>query len=1036
MIQSFANSQEWRLQTRVCIAIAIFAAALGARFVILPVDFGLAYITFYPALTVAFLQCGTGPGLLVTVLSAATAYGIFFPPYWSFADKPVAVFSAGVIIAYSIPLGLMVHRLRVGRETLRKLTVEQRATLDSTILGIAKLRAQRIVWASRGLETLLGYAPDELRGKPTSVTYPSGAAYEATGGAGYSQMRDGRTYRAELQLARKDGTPIWVDLSGEMQDPASHESLWVLTDITARKTAEETLRTSQAFLEKAGALAGVGSWQYDVPTQTLTWSAEMCRLHDLPAGHRPTRTEVLGYHTEDSRPIIARAVEAAIEHGTPYDLELPRLSATGRLFWARSVGMAEVADGRTVRIVGALQDVTKRRLIEQALRENHELTRITLESIADAVITADRSGRIVWLNPVAERLTGWSKDAAAGRPSHEVFVLHDQDTGEAAADPVAGCLTRAETTASGDRALLVSRDGSRVAAEASAAPIHDSNRLLVGAVLVFRDVSEQRRLSDELRYRERQQAEARARLDALFLNSQDAMVVVRLGLDDSFTYEAVNPVWARKNGLSADQAVGRTLEQCLPPDRVRIARAAFRQCVEEQRACAYEYRVGADQPGLNQATDWEASVVPVFDDEGVVHRVVSVARDVTQRNQLEAGLRQMQRMDAVGQLTAGLAHDFNNLLQAILGALEFLHDERDLTPQARECIAISEDAASRGATLVHRLLAFSSKQPLAPVAISPASVFEDLSVLLATTVRARVRIETRIDADWIVRADGSQLESCLFNLVLNARDAMPRGGVLRLSADNMSPAQAQEAGLPPGEYVRFEVTDTGTGMAPETLARALEPFFTTKPIGQGTGLGLSMVQGFARQSGGDVRISSEQGVGTSVELWLPRDLSPASEPPRPGCAESSDPGFGRVLIVDDEPAVRRMLEMVLRKAGFSPIAFEDGDAALAHLQAGNPCDLLITDQSMPAMSGSDLIAAGHRFRPGLPTILITGYEKVSGLDQLQGRVTVLRKPFAAPILLQQVQALLGSVAPRDAGPHPTAADLQAGRNVVLLRPAT
>ncbi len=246
-------------------------------------------------------------------------------------------------------------------------------------------------------------------------------------------------------------------------------------------------------------------------------------------------------------------------------------------------------------------------------------------------------------------------------------------------------------------------------------------------------------------------------------------------------------------------------------------------------------------------------------------------RDATRRHHLEESVRQMQRMDAVGGLTAGVAHDFNNLPQASLGPLDLLADNESLDSEALECVAMADSAADRGATLVHRLPAFSRKQSLDPVLLRAEEVFADLAILLSSTLGRRIQVATEVQPDaWPIRADSVQLENCLFNLAINARDAMPAGGRLTLRADNAGPDAAPRAGLPEGFYVRFSVTDTGTGMTEAVRQQALEPFFTTKAIGKGTGLGLSMVQGFARQSGGDVLIVSTPGEGTSVTLWLPR----------------------------------------------------------------------------------------------------------------------------------------------------------------------
>jgi len=381
------------------------------------------------------------------------------------------------------------------------------------------------------------------------------------------------------------------------------------------------------------------------------------------------------------------------------------------------------------------------------------------------------------------------------------------------------------------------------------------------------ELSRRGRAEFAARRSERKYIDARARLDTLFANSEDMMVVARPIEQGNFVLDAVNPVWEDIAGMSAEVALGRCVHTCMTPDLADGLLQAWQVCLRQRRPVKRSFTTGHDRAKRS----WEASIAPVFSGDGQVRRVVTVARDMTERNLLEASLRQSQRMEAMGQLTAGVAHDFNNLLQGITGALEVLSEQPLPTLESRQYLEIARDAAQRGANLVHRLLAFARKQPLQPEVLRPEQIVSQMSQLLRHTLGARIRVEMEIaDTPWAVRADGPQLQNCLLNLAINARDAMPSGGVIRLSVDNVDAERAQAAGLQNGEFTCFAVADEGEGMDPETLERALEPFFTTKEEGKGTGLGLPMVQGFARQSGGDLRIESALGRGTTVSLWLPR----------------------------------------------------------------------------------------------------------------------------------------------------------------------
>ncbi len=486
-------------------------------------------------------------------------------------------------------------------------------------------------------------------------------------------------------------------------------------------------------------------------------------------------------------------------------------------------------------------------------------------------------------------------------------------------------------------------------------------------------------------------------------SSADAMFLARAGTaDGDFVFELVNPAFADLLGLKPAALRGRNAAACLPVDVANIALSRWRESVRSFAPVQYTMVTNC----AAGRRDWETIVTPIRGAGGAACGIVGTARDITERVRQEVTLRQAQRMEAAAQLSTGVAHDFNNLLQAVSGGLELVHEQPDLDADSREGLMVAVQAARRASMLTHRLLAYSGKQPLAPKPLQPDLMIADVAARLERTCGERFRIRTIVRKPvWSVRADPVQLQDCLFHLAMNACDAMPDGGLLRLRVDTIGAEASAEAGLPPGEFVRFVVEDRGVGMSAEVLERALEPFFTTKEVGEGAGLGLSMVLGFARQSGGDLHIESRQGQGTKVNLWLPRAADASTQP----VVERDREGYGRgrVLVVDDEDVVRRTLTLFLKRAGFSPVAFSGGAAALDWLRTGEACDLLVTDQSMPGLTGCDLINEIALLRPNLPVLLVTGYDKISLLEQVRARVAILRKPFDRAALECQVQALLG-----------------------------
>jgi signal transduction histidine kinase len=401
----------------------------------------------------------------------------------------------------------------------------------------------------------------------------------------------------------------------------------------------------------------------------------------------------------------------------------------------------------------------------------------------------------------------------------------------------------------------------------------------------------------------------------------------------------------------------------------------------------------------------------------------------TGRERAEAQLRQSQKMEAVGRLTGGVAHDFNNLLTVVLGNLALARRRIADLPADPATEAVHErlrrgidnaaEGANRAASLTQRLLAFSRQQPLAPEAVDANRLVAGMSDLLRRTLGEDVEIETVLAGGlWRAHADPNQLESSLLNLAVNARDAMPDGGKLTIETANAHLDDAYVAGrddLVAGQYVLICVTDTGTGMSAEVVARAFEPFFTTKPVGQGTGLGLSQVYGFARQSGGHAAIYSEAGQGTTVKLYLPRrrdgDAAPPSVAARatPAIPEAAAPG-AVVLVVEDEGMVRDFAVTALEEAGYGVLAAADGPAAMLLLEAHPEVTLLFTDVVLAGpMNGRELAAAALSRKPLLPVLFTTGYTRNAIIHQgrLDEGVNFLGKPYTAVALLERVGKLLG-----------------------------
>ena len=380
---------------------------------------------------------------------------------------------------------------------------------------------------------------------------------------------------------------------------------------------------------------------------------------------------------------------------------------------------------------------------------------------------------------------------------------------------------------------------------------------------------------------------------------------------------------------------------------------------------------------------------------------------MAERERTEEALRQAQKMEAIGQMTGGVAHDFNNLLTAVLGNLE-LALRRTEDERLRRYLTGATEAAQRGARLTEQLLAFSRKQRLEPEPVDLNGLVSGMQDLLRSTLGSAVRIETTLQRDlWPAMVDATQLELVILNLAINSRDAMPGGGQITVGTANSSAGDAGRPGdLGAGDFVVVSVADTGTGMSEEVLAHAFEPFFTTKAVGGGTGLGLSQVYGFARQSGGSVKVDTAPGRGTTVSVYVPR----ATRQPGERAAEAAIATPVRkdttILVVDDDRDVRRLAVAGLESLGYMILEGESGQDALKALATSNGIDLLLVDFAMPEQNGVEVIRLVKEKRPELPVVLMTGYADAAGLQNGDATGPILKKPFTLAELAARIDTAL------------------------------
>jgi PAS domain S-box-containing protein len=807
-------------------------------------------------------------------------------------------------------------------------------------------------------------------------------------------------------------------------------------DFSVRLGIARQVRQRHEALDLAESSSGIGVWDTDLKTQTVRGTDQFFRIMGLqPMTHAVPMETMRGLRVPEDQARLAEQYERAIATGADFfESEYRIVRPDGQMRWIFGRGrVVRDAAGIPVRYSGVDIDITEKKAADAALRESEDRFSHVFEQSPLGKAMAGPDFRLRAVNPALCEMLGYEAEELAGRPFTGFVHPGDLETfltsGRA--------LVQGEVSQIQLEARFVAKGGAPLWVRVTVGPIRDADGNLVHMLAILQDIDENRRVVQALRESEerlrnlnetleqqaeeraRQLASSRAQLQAFFDNSPDWLTLIKGTPDGRFIFVDINPTSEIAYGLPREQVIGRTVEEILGHEPAQTPLRYFRECL---RTGVSRYSTTRTMAGHTSAIDVMAVLVPGPDNEGNKF-IITTARDMTEREGIEAQLRQAQKMEAVGHLTGGIAHDFNNLLTAISGSLELLQKrmEDGRTADAPRYIAAARTAANRAAALTHRLLAFARRQPLDPVPLDANLLIGSMEDLLQRTLGPSVDLRLISDDGlWAVLCDRNQLEAAILNLAINARDVMPDGGQLIVRTENLRLDEAwarhEATGTKAGDYVAVSVTDTGSGMPPEVAARAFEPFFTTKPQGKGTGLGLSMLYGFVQQSGGHVRIESDVGMGTTVRMYLPRHGAGAANvvPVRdagatPGHYMRAEAGK-TVLVIEDEAPIRQMIGGVLTELGYTVIEAHDGPSALRLLEAADDLDLLVTDVGLPGgLNGRQVAEAARERRPGLRVLFITGFSYNSELgrgDALDHGMELMRKPFTLDAFAAKVNELI------------------------------
>jgi PAS domain S-box-containing protein len=876
-------------------------------------------------------------------------------------------------------------------------------------------------FAGRRHPELLGMGARE--GWPEIADFNDGNIRRGLAGEAWS-LRD-----QELVLDRR-GAPEagWMDLdyTPVPQDDGTPGGVMVLvTETTERRIAEERLRAAVERLDLAlSAGGGIGAWDWDVPADLVVADPRFSKLYgvdpDRAALGAPVAEFFVNVHPDDL-PVLQGAIDRALNGGGTLEAEYRLVGPNGDVRWVIAVGRPiRDQDGRVVRLPGVSFDITERRESEARYRTlfNKMDEGFCIIEFFDGPHGPDSDYIHIEANPAYAANAGIEN--VVGQKLREMVG----DEAQAWVDRYGEVLKTGKPIRFEQELVATGRW-----LELSAFRIEPPERKQVA--VLFQDLTERKKAELALR-------DSETRYRSLFDTMDEGFCVIEMKFDEAGTpvdylFLETNPAFTRHTGL--ENAAGRWMRD-LAPDHEQHWFDIYGQIAKtgepvrfEQTAEAlgffydvYAFRVGdADDNRVailfNDITRRRQNELALKELNATLEaRVVERTEELTRAHE---ALRQSQKMEAVGQLTGGIAHDFNNLLAGISGSLELLGkrlSEGRLNGMDRY-IDAAQGSAQRAASLTQRLLAFSRRQTLDPRPTDVNRLINGMEELIRRSVGPDVEVEV-VGAGglWAAKVDQSQLENALLNLCINGRDAMaPGGGRLTIETSNkwLDDRAAKARDLPPGQYVSLCVTDTGVGMSPETQAQAFDPFFTTKPLGQGTGLGLSMIHGFVRQSGGQVRIYSEIGKGTTMCIYLPRHLGDVDSAGEHGLTPVVEGGHGEtVLVIDDETTVRMLVAEVLGEAGYNVIEAPDGPSGLEILRSDRRIDLLISDVGLPGgMNGRQVADAARVTRPDLKVLFITGYAENAAVGNglLAPGMEVLTKPFVMGDLSLKVHDMIEGV---------------------------
>ena len=877
---------------------------------------------------------------------------------------------------------------------VQKAEENYRSIFENAVEGMFQSTPQgRFITVNPAMARIFGYdSPKEMIEGVTDITHQIYVDPEDRVKSAELTTKQEVLHGFEFQAYRKDGKRIWLSLNRRSVCDENGIEVYregSVEDISERKRVQEALKASEGELRALFAA---------ITDVIIVFDADGRYLKIAPTNsaysHKPpddligkTQHDVFPKDTADLLVSeIRRSLKERCAHRVEYSLQLD-----GTEVWFDG-SVAPLSEDSVIWIA---RDITERKRAEAALHFQKTLLESQSEASIDGILVTSDDRKILSFNQRFVDLWGVSETALGSRSDEAAL----QSVLDKLGDPrefLDGVEYLYKHPQEDSRDEIQLNDGRTL--DRYTAPIKSSQDEYFGRVWFFRDITERKRAEENLRASEE-------RYRDLVENAHD--IIYSHDLEGNYT--SMNKAGETITGYTVEEALKLNLARTVAPEYLTEVREMLQRKLAGDRVTAYEMEIIAKD---GRRVTVEANTKLVYQD-GVAIGVQGIARDITERKQLEDQLRQSQKMEAIGQLAGGVAHDFNNLLTAINGYSSLALQRMNGNDPIRGYLEEIKKAGDRAANLTRQLLAFGRKQILQPLALNLNGVVKDMNNMLRRLIGEDIVLAAKLDpALKKIKADPGQIEQVLVNLVVNARDAMPQGGNLTIETANVELREeytSKHVGVRPGNYAMLAISDTGVGMNEETQARIFDPFFTTKEKDKGTGLGLSTVYGIVKQSGGNIWVYSEPGHGTTFKIYLPQIESPAAQTEIETKEEDAPRGSETILLVEDEDVVRGLARQILEQAGYHVLEARGGEEAV-HLSTehSGAIDLLLTDVVMPKASGKEIANLITSIRPDLRVLFMSGYtdEAIVHHGVLDSGVEFIQKPFTPASLARKVREVL------------------------------